>query len=62
MFARLAQAVLSTSNTSIWCPLMIRKWKVQFIRRGWEPPYPFGKTHEIVEASSRSEAIEAVKR
>ena len=32
--------------------LMIRKWKVKFMRRGWDPPYPFGKTHEIVETSS----------
>jgi hypothetical protein len=41
---------------------MTRKWKVKFMRRGWEPPYPFGKTHEIVEASNRLDAIEQVKR
>jgi hypothetical protein len=32
------------------------------MRKGWEPPYPFGKTHEIVEASSRREAIEQVNQ
>src|ERR1700722_5245612 len=36
---------------------MTRKWKVK-----WEPPYPFGKTHQILEASSRLEAIEQVKQ
>jgi hypothetical protein len=40
--------------------VMTRKWKVRFMRKGSEPPYPFGKTHEIVEASSRLEAIEQV--
>ena len=39
----------------------MRKWKVKFIRKGWQPPYPFGKSEEIVEAGSRREAIEAVK-
>ena len=33
------------------------------MRKAWEPPYPFfGKTHEVVEASSRLEAIEQVKQ
>jgi hypothetical protein len=32
------------------------------MRRGWEPPYPFGKSVEIVEASNRLEAIEHVRR
>jgi hypothetical protein len=41
---------------------MTLKWKVRFMRKGWEPPYPFGKTHEIVEASSRLEAIEQVEQ
>ena len=41
---------------------MTRKWKVTFMRRGWEPPYPFGKSVEIVEASNRLEAIEHVRR
>jgi hypothetical protein len=41
---------------------MTRKWKVKFMRKGWEPPYPFGKKHQIVEASSRLEAIEEVKQ
>ena len=35
-----------------------RKWKVRFMRKGWEPPHPFGKTTEIVEAANRKEAIE----
>ena len=35
-----------------------RKWKVRFMRKGWEPPYPFGESTEIVEAANRQEAIE----
>ena len=38
-----------------------RKWRVKFLRRGWEPPYPFGKSEEVVTAASRREAIEIVK-
>jgi hypothetical protein len=41
---------------------MARKWKVKFMKRGWEPPYPFGKTQDIVEAPTRLEAIDQVKR
>ena len=38
------------------------KWRVKFMRRGWEPPYPFGKSVEIVEADSRLQAIDLVRR
>ena len=40
--------------------LAARKWRVKFMRRGWEPPYPFGKSEEVVIAASRREAIEIV--
>ena len=40
----------------------LSRWKVKFMRAGWEPPYPFGKSEEIVEAASRLAAIEYVKQ
>ncbi len=36
-------------------------WKVKFMRRGSEPPMPFGKTDVIVAAESRNDAIEIVR-
>lgn len=35
-------------------------WKVNFTRRGCEPPRPFGKTSMIVCAATREEAKEMV--
>jgi hypothetical protein len=35
-------------------------WLVKFMRRGFEPPMPFGKTHMVVAAKSRKEAIAIV--
>jgi hypothetical protein len=35
--------------------------KLNFMRRGWEPPYPFGKSEKIVEAQNRLEAVEMVE-
>lgn len=37
------------------------RWNVSYMKRGFEPPYPFGKTTETVFADSRLEAIEKVK-
>jgi hypothetical protein len=31
-------------------------WLCKFMRRGFEPPYPFGKTRMVVAARTRSEA------
>ena len=35
-------------------------WKVAYMRRGSEPPYPFGRTCEIVCAETRDEAKRCV--
>jgi hypothetical protein len=35
-------------------------WKVSYMRRGSEPPYPFGKTSTMVCADTRDEAKAAV--
>ena len=35
-------------------------WKVTFMRRGMEPPRPFGKTTHVVCAATREEAKEKV--
>jgi hypothetical protein len=43
-------------------PNPTKKWKVKFVHAGWEPPYPFGKCEEFVEATSREEAIEYFKQ
>lgn len=37
-----------------------RHWRVAFMRRGMEPPRPFGKTSRVVCATNRKEAIAAV--
>lgn len=37
------------------------KWKVKYMQKRMEPPYPFGKTETEVEANSRREAIEKVE-
>lgn len=36
-------------------------WKVRFMRRGCEPPRPFGKTETVVCASTREEAKDIVR-
>jgi hypothetical protein len=36
--------------------------EVNFMRRGWEPPYPFGRSEQIIETPNHLEAIEIVKR
>ena len=35
-------------------------WKVRFMRRGIEPPYPFGKQVHVVCARTQEEAKEQV--
>lgn len=35
-------------------------WKVRFMRRGLEPPRPFGKTIMVICAETRDEAKEQV--
>jgi len=39
---------------------VLRHWRVKFMRRGMEPPRPFGKTSAVVCAESRAAAKEAV--
>lgn len=39
---------------------MKARWKVKFMRKGSEPPMPFGKTSMVVAAESRAQAIEIV--
>lgn len=34
----------------------MRHWRVRFDRRGWEPPYPFGKTESVVCTPTRETA------
>jgi hypothetical protein len=38
----------------------MKHYRVKFMRRGSEPPRPFGKTEQIVCAESREEAKRAV--
>lgn len=36
-------------------------WLVKFMRRGFEPPMPFGKTRDVIAAKSREEAVAILK-
>ena len=39
----------------------MKQWKVRFMRKGSEPPYPFGRSERIVLAETKADAIEAVR-
>jgi len=39
----------------------MKQWKVRFMRKGSEPPYPFGKSERIVAAETKANAIAAVR-
>ncbi len=39
----------------------MKQWKVKFMRKGSEPPYPFGKSERIVLAETKADAINAVR-
>lgn len=36
-------------------------WLCKFMRRGFEPPMPFGKTRAVIAANTRQEAVEILK-
>lgn len=40
---------------------MKTNWLCKFMRKGFEPPMPFGKTNMVVAANTRTEAIEIMK-
>jgi hypothetical protein len=39
----------------------MKQWKVKFMRKGSEPPYPFGKSERIVLAETKAAAIDVVR-
>jgi hypothetical protein len=36
-------------------------WLCKFMRRGFEPPMPFGKTRHVIAAKTREEAVAILK-